>query len=70
MPIEEHKNIGLENIGPRGTAGLAVGSSNSNSHNAGGGGEVTRPELEQIMGQLSGLLPQLQRAVDQQSNPK
>ncbi len=67
MPIEEHKNLGLENVGPRGTAGLAVGSSNSNSHNA-GGGELTKPELEQVMSQLSDLLPRLQRVVQQQPN--
>lgn len=65
MPIDEHKNLGLENVG-RGTGGIvAAGSSNSNSHNA-GGGELTRPELEQVLSQLSDLLPQLQRVAKQQ----
>jgi hypothetical protein len=63
MPIEEHKNIGLP---PRAELQAAGGSSNSNSHNTGGGGEITRPELEQVLGQLSDLLPRLEQAVRQQ----
>jgi hypothetical protein len=69
MPIEEHKNLGLENVGPRGAGALAAGSSNSNSHNA-GGGELTKPELEQVLSQLSDLLPQLQRVAEQRSAPQ
>jgi len=63
MPIGEHENLGLE-VGPRGA--LAAGSSNSNSHNAGGSTELTKPELEQVISQLSDLLPQLQQVVRQQ----
>jgi len=66
VPIEEHKNLGLENVG-RGGGGVgaaaAVGSSNSNSHNA-GGGELTTQEVKDVMSQLSQLLPRLQAAVE------
>jgi hypothetical protein len=70
MPIEEHKNLGLENLGGRGVGAAAVGSSNSNSHNA-GGSELNRQELEQVMSQLSELLPRLQAAAErrQEGNP-
>jgi hypothetical protein len=63
MPIEEHKNVGLEDVRRGGAGNIAAGSSNSNSHNAGGGGELTRPELEQVMRQLSEVLPQIQELV-------
>ena len=63
MPIEEHRNLGLEGVGRGAGAAAAVGSSNSNSHNA-GGGEVTTEEVNNVMSQLSDLLPRLQAAVE------
>lgn len=66
MAIEEHENLGLENVGPQVTA--AAGSSNSNSHNSGGGGG-SQQELAEVQRQLSALLPRLQRMAQQQPNP-
>jgi hypothetical protein len=43
---------------------IAAGSSNSNSHNAGGGGEVEPEEIREILGQLRTLLPDLQRVAE------
>jgi len=65
MPIEAHKNLGLEGVGREVPGSVAVGSSNSNSHNAGGGGEVTQQEMREIVGQLAALLPRLERAAQQ-----
>ena len=66
MAIEEHKNLGLENVGPQVSA--AAGSSNSNSHNSGGGGG-SQQELAEVQRQLSALLPRLQQVAQEQPNP-
>lgn len=64
MPIDEHKNLGLEGVG-EGPGNLAAGSSNSNSHNGGGGGsEASLPEMQEVLGQLSDLLPRLKAATE------
>lgn len=62
MPIEAHKNLGLEGVGREIPGAVAVGSSNSNSHNAGAGGEPSRQEVQEIVSQLAALLPRLEQA--------
>jgi hypothetical protein len=63
MPIDAHDNPELRGTIPRGA--LAAGSSNSNSHNSGGGGgEVEPKEIQEILGQLRTLLPQLQQVAE------
>jgi hypothetical protein len=63
MPIDAHDNPELRGSVP-GRGALAAGSSNSNSHNAGGGGEVQTPEMVEILNQLRTLLPQLQQVAE------
>ncbi len=67
MPIEAHKNLGLEGVGREAPGAVAVGSSNSNSHNAGGGGEFSRQEVQEILGQLAALLPRMEQAAQRQA---
>jgi hypothetical protein len=60
MPIEAHRNLSAEELGGINPGIRAAGSSNSNSHNAGGGGESSVEETRQIMSQLANLLPRLE----------
>lgn len=57
MPIESHKSLSAEELGTTEPGMVAVGSSNSNSHNA-GGGELSRTEMQEVLSQLTRLLPQ------------
>jgi hypothetical protein len=64
MTIESHRNPSLEGGGTEAPgAAAASGSSNSNSHNAGGGGGGggSVEQMRTVLGQLSALLPRLER---------
>jgi hypothetical protein len=62
MPIEEHKNLGLEGVGQEIPGVVAAGSSNSNSHNAGGSTDLTPEQVREIVSQLAAQLPSMEQA--------
>jgi hypothetical protein len=62
MTIESHRNPSLEGGGTEAPGAVAAGGcSNSNSHNAGGGGGGSVEQMRTGLGQLSALLPRLER---------
>lgn len=63
MGIEAHRNAGIDAPASGPVTPVAGGSSNSNSHNTGGGSESPQ-EMRELLGQLSGLLPRLERALN------
>jgi hypothetical protein len=68
MPIDSHKNLGLEDVSRGGPGTVAAGSSNSNSHNK-NGGEISIDEMREVVSQLARVLPQLE-AIAKTKGPK